>query len=274
MKKVLESSAAVAAAWVAQEQPEARAGDVSFHGPRYYSYGTVVGLLASGSGGGYALISSRKYSDSTSRQCGEARAAARRDGLSVFTVPEMDENAVDLNLAHYEKLIEEACASITKAVRCDTAGQYRGTALKLIGTAMLYARMTKRRWTFKGTNPLGVPGKDAAEDGDEMAPATPGQPPNRFLDGAVAVTLATEADTAFEPPAEPGVVAFVPEHLSDHQVDLARLRNQAEGAIAAMRFGADTIGNVRDENKATLSLVCNLIVALQMEATRRAGAGK
>jgi hypothetical protein len=101
--------------WAAQSQYEGRAGNVSFREKALYSYRAMIARFADTvTGERVALITSRKYSVTTSRHCSAARQALRH--VRVFVVPHVDPLWRDneANLAH---LVAEYQGEVSRAMR-------------------------------------------------------------------------------------------------------------------------------------------------------------
>lgn len=67
MKKVFSSMHEITHLWAHQRQDEARAGNVSFNGPLFFSYGTAIGRVFSLAQGRVYLVNQTRYSNSTSK---------------------------------------------------------------------------------------------------------------------------------------------------------------------------------------------------------------
>jgi hypothetical protein len=101
--------------WAAQSQYEGRGGNVSFRDEALYSYGVMIARFAfTVSGARVALVTSRKYSVTTSRHCSAAHQALRH--VRVFVVPEIFPTKWEHsnNLAH---LVAEYQGEVSRAMR-------------------------------------------------------------------------------------------------------------------------------------------------------------
>jgi len=126
MRKVVNSEM-VAHLWANQSQSEARnsSWSVSFDGPNYYSYRTVVACIVDGA----ALITSDTYSVTTSRHVARARYAARH--LPRFRVPRV---GAPLSLSDHEAnaryLYNEFRRALLSWRRCRVAAEYKEEAVR------------------------------------------------------------------------------------------------------------------------------------------------
>lgn len=160
MKTVFSKTEQVCEVWALGEQAEARtSSNTRFRDDGLYSYGTLIArILTDASGERVALVSSERWSSTTSAVQGQARTAARSLGMPVFEVPSLLPDH-DANLRDYEKEIAERIGRIEAAAYWYTADNYRGDAIRLIGLATLYARAFGIDWQFIGADPLRVTAK-------------------------------------------------------------------------------------------------------------------
>jgi hypothetical protein len=113
--KTVFTSQQVFHVWAAQSQYEGRGGNVSFREKALYSYRAMIARFAETvTGERVALITSRKYSVTTSGHCSAARQALRH--VRVFVVPHVDPlgSDSDANLAH---LVAEYRGEVSRAMR-------------------------------------------------------------------------------------------------------------------------------------------------------------
>ena len=78
------TNAMTAHVWAQQSQECGHSGSLSFAGDTLSSYGTPIARIVKGRGGPVCLLTSRRYSVTTSGHCSQARRAFAG---SVFTVP-------------------------------------------------------------------------------------------------------------------------------------------------------------------------------------------
>lgn len=171
MKTVFSKTIDVAKIWATQSQPDARTGsNTRCKGALLISYGTVIARLIETKEGVVALISQETYSSTTAVTIGQAKEAAFINGIAAFRVSDVGgwgpfaQSCHDTNLVGYAERINEALDKLEKAQRFN-GGRYRSEALKLIGTAHLYARIFKLKWTWKGRNPLTLRSKTETTEG-------------------------------------------------------------------------------------------------------------
>ena len=105
--------------WAANDRSYGLAGSVSFSNGCLRSYSTVVARhCLSKSGNSFVLVTTQRYSVTTSGHVSKARAAVR--GRTVFMVPDVLADTVAAHRANLNALRETAVALVTKAKRAIT----------------------------------------------------------------------------------------------------------------------------------------------------------
>jgi hypothetical protein len=131
-------------AWANQDRASGKAGNVSFDGPRLFSYSTPVAAIVTRSVSAHAplrlcLTTYRRFSVTTSGHIAAARSAANHAGLSTIAVA-----TIDAPLDHQRNLLgiaEDAMSHLRKAEKARIHSEgHAGRARKRLQEFNLYAR--------------------------------------------------------------------------------------------------------------------------------------
>lgn len=144
--------------WAKADKPKAKASSTSYVGDNLYSYGTLIGrIVRDVDGKRVALVSTGKWSDSTTTIQNAAVRAASDEFIASFRVPELrvDDDAHGENLRAYEASAEESLRAL-EAGRLTSVASYRGRAKAIIATAAQYAATFGISWTYAGRDPDAV----------------------------------------------------------------------------------------------------------------------
>ncbi len=142
--KTLTNTSDVIEAWAHQDRETGIAGNVSFDGPRLFSYQTPVAAIVTRTVDAHApyricLTTYRRYSVTTSGHVAAARSAAQHAGLPSIAVA-----TIDAPLDHQRNLLgiaEDAMSHLRKAAKARVHREgHAGRARKRILEANLYAK--------------------------------------------------------------------------------------------------------------------------------------
>lgn len=122
--------------WASDDGKKLKAASMSYHRRDGFSWGTLVARLVESPQGLVALITSDRWSDSTSRATGEFWSGAKRAGLPVFNVPHLDIAKHAENLNHFELEAKQCEERIPRARSRD----WQAEADKARATAALYRK--------------------------------------------------------------------------------------------------------------------------------------
>lgn len=132
----------VARRWASDDGKKLKASSMRYRGRDGISWGALVARLVNSPAGPVALITSWRYSDSTSRATNLFASEARKAGYPVFIVPELNTAKHAENLEYFESQAKECEERIANARSRDwqaeadrfraIAGDYR-KAFDIIG---------------------------------------------------------------------------------------------------------------------------------------------
>lgn len=108
----------VAERWASDDGKHLTAASMKYRGRKGFSWGTLVAHIVDSPVGPVALVTSDRYSDSTSRASNCFAGAARKASLPLFAVPELAPDHA-ANLAYFEERARECEAKIAKARAVD-----------------------------------------------------------------------------------------------------------------------------------------------------------
>jgi hypothetical protein len=132
----------VIAAWLKQERPEGRSGNVWYDGDTIYSYGRhfpMARLVRLESGETVALFTTRTYSITTSHHLGLVKGALRVEGVRTFEVADVLLHD-SLRATDVAGMLARASEMDLKAKRARVNGDYyRAQAMRLRTMAADYA---------------------------------------------------------------------------------------------------------------------------------------
>lgn len=158
-KTVFSKTADVAREWARGELNHCRTGsNTSMRDGVLMSYGTPIAkMLGVAPGERIALISTHQWSSGTSKVQGEARSAAKAEGVPQFDVPHLSNHIDDIeaNLADYEARISHSLEMVQRG-RVASAQRYRNQAAETIAEAAIYATHSRVKWQWVGEQPVDV----------------------------------------------------------------------------------------------------------------------
>jgi hypothetical protein len=123
----------VAERWASDDGKHLKAASMSYRGRKGFSWGTLVAHIVDSTAGPVALVTSDRFSDSTSRASNCFAGAARNVAMLVFAVPNLNAGQSDhhANLTYFEAEAIKCEEKIAKARTVNwqaEADRYRANA--------------------------------------------------------------------------------------------------------------------------------------------------